>query len=77
MLTVKDRKDTHLQMHLDPLEQVEAKEHLGPLIKIEVQIIHVMEALEEIQITMLLQVAFKYRKFKFKILKCPQEFQEL
>jgi hypothetical protein len=64
-------------MRLGPLEPVEAKEHFDQFIKIEVKIIHVMEVLEEIQIMMLLQVVFKYRKFKFKILKCPQEAREL
>ena len=74
---VKDQKDTHLQMHLGPLERVEAKEHFDQFIKTEVQIIQGMEALGEIKITKLLQAVFKFRKYKFKTPKCLQEVQEL
>ena len=74
---VKDLKDTHLQMHLGPLGQVEAKEHFDQFSKIELQITHVKEALEEIQIMKLLQVVFKLIKFKLKTPKCLQEVQEL
>jgi len=70
-------KDRRLQMHLGRLEPVEAKEHFDQFIKIEVQIILVMAALEEIQITALLQVVFKFRKYKFKTRKCLQGQREL
>jgi hypothetical protein len=58
-------KDINQLIHLGHFEQVVAKELFGQFIKTEVQIIHVKIALEGIQITKLLLVAFKFRKFKF------------
>ena len=70
-------KDIHQQMHLGHLEQVEAKELFGQFIKTEVQIIHVKIVPEGIQIMKLLQVVFKFIKYKLKTLRWLQEVKEL
>ena len=77
MFQVKGLKDFHLQRHLGHLERVEAKELFDQFIKIEVQIIHVKIAQEGIQITKLLQVIFKFIKYKLNTLRCLQELIEL